>query len=94
METKFTKGPWVAMENGWVEAGGGHPVCMINDSGLSGSTFKEDIPNAHLIAAAPDLYEALVDMVDAVEYLMNDGEGNKETLAALAALAKARGECK
>ncbi|MCI2243828.1 hypothetical protein L3067_04295 [Xanthomonas sp. PPL568] len=47
--------------------------------------------NAHLIAAAPDLYEALANMVKAAEFEDWDGRSEEYT-AAVFALAKARGE--
>jgi hypothetical protein len=58
---------------------GGHPVEEIFD-------HEQQLANAHLIAAAPDLYEAL-------EYILtaNDGEPDRFDRAH-AALAKARGE--
>lgn len=48
--------------------------------------------HAHLIAAAPDLYEALENAVDALKYGSDYSESNWVVLAANAALAKARGE--
>lgn len=60
---------------------------------------NEDMPNfplSHLIAAAPDLYEALSVLVDTLSDKLSDisaafGEA-REITAARAALAKARGE--
>ena len=51
--------------------------------------FIEAVANAHLIAAAPDLYEALEANVDAMDNLGISGGAMD---AARAALAKARGE--
>ena len=59
-----------------------------------------DQPDAHLIAAAPDLYEALEALVDAYASVMHsefdmaqewDESSSEELVAARAALAKARG---
>ena len=48
------------------------------------ASLKELIANAHLIAAAPDLYEALHDLLAC--------GGKREVAVAEAALSKARGE--
>lgn len=57
--------------------------------------------NAHLIAAAPDMYEALVDSIEAMEYALKYVEGlalgveqdlRWVITSARQALAKARGE--
>lgn len=60
------------------------------------NTLAEDRANAHLIAAAPELYAELQQFVNGVETRMIDSPAD-ETLAnvtrrAKAALAKARGE--
>lgn len=95
MERKWTPGPWVAgpryrsiisdnptgyEDEDSIEAYGGHLVC---------ESVKWDA-NAHLIAAAPDLYEALKRAAMWIE------AGNDRTGPVLrqcyAALDKARGE--
>jgi hypothetical protein len=53
--------------------------------------MKRERLRAHLIAAAPDLYEALFDLLDSRGQLCETPE-SPEVEAALAALAKARGE--
>lgn len=74
-ETKFTPGPWRIAEDAseasfcwWagepdhrcvvvtVDDSPGEGICSTNDDGLP---TDEDLANAHLIAAAPDLYAAL-----------------------------------
>ena len=93
MERKWTPGPWVAgpryrsiisdnptgyEDQDSIEAYGGHLVC---------ESVKWDA-NAHLIAAAPDLYEALEDLAADMIVHMDD-----LTIAVVHnALAKARGE--
>jgi hypothetical protein len=88
-ETKWTPGPWLAQEcirSGWdVVADDGHVVETTDEIGRYGPIDRQ--ANAHLIAAAPDLYEALrasvlmcINMPPAIERM------------AEAALAKARGE--
>ena len=91
-ETKFTPGPWTfegrtiyALEEaGWRR---GEPVMRNRfDCSVQGPFCPdaEKQANAHLIAAAPDLYDAL-------DYLLNDDTHDAREQAR-AALAKARGE--
>jgi len=66
-DTKFTPGPWVVDFNGTI----GHvksvaknksnntPTVARYDIGIPGVSESEKYANAHLIAAAPKLYEAL-----------------------------------
>ena len=92
-DTKWTPGPW-AIAAGYktmllVESRFGGTVCDIEchcdvETGILPS--EEEEGNANLIAAAPDLYNALSTLADAWE---------RKSLpcdAARAALAKARGE--
>jgi hypothetical protein len=74
-----------------------HVVCFGHDYEQYGSIADE--ADARLIAAAPELYEALASLVESspsiVGLLGRDGdllEAKKRTDAAIAALAKARGE--
>jgi hypothetical protein len=90
-ETKFTPGPWV---KNW--------TAPYNVSGQGGSQIatvhffsnEECQGNADLIAAAPELYEALenaLDRLDDISIYYNI-DLSEEIKAANAALAKARGE--
>ena len=95
-ETKWTPGPW----RYWKEESG---YCgeMVAANGKSVCVFLDD-PNdkdAALIAAAPELYEALEDLLgyfrsgNAVDVERATIKANApEVLAARAALKKARGE--
>ena len=58
--TKFTKGPWVKDSKGECLIGAeGYDICVWS-SGLSNSHKNDErVSNAHLIAAAPDMYELL-----------------------------------
>ena len=87
METKFTSGPWAAKR----KPNGRNYVTsedyIVADCGYGGWVTEAD---AHLIAAAPELYEAL-ELADAAlsgaRMNMNVVQGK-----VTAALAKARGE--
>lgn len=95
-ETKFTPGPWkcdgeesayydlptlnILDKDGDIVAGA---VDYIDESGL---------PNAHLIAAAPDLYEVLQRMVNVASEIAPDVQGANVFTDARNVLAKARGE--
>ncbi len=62
METKHTPGPW-AYHNTPTPfihvAAGGLPICQIYTSTAHGQSMGEQFANARLIAAAPELLEAL-----------------------------------
>lgn len=64
--TKFTKGPWRAVNQFQVIIGSGDSLISSlstqHTGGLHASVSEREA-NANLIAAAPDLYEALEDMV-------------------------------
>jgi hypothetical protein len=98
---EHTKAPWSHL--GWIITGGdGSTVARIVPWDSSG-TRDEDIANARLIAAAPDLLEALEGMIIALRkqarlahvaggdvYLSEDN--GDVWIKARAAIAKAKGE--
>ena len=91
-----TKGPWKWTQAGggwWVLLGGnGETVC--DDGSACGEYNREidpDGPNARLIAAAPDLLEALKALRDKVADYELGHMDDPEMLAADAAIAKAEG---
>jgi hypothetical protein len=97
----FTTGPW--MVDGGIDvheaAEGG--VCKIAQCGHLTSyrrgreiTLAEVEANARLIAAAPDLYEALAQLLDDLDALAPTRPCTQAIEGAQAALAKARGECR
>lgn len=94
---EFTKGPWgidaftknvVAID---VPDDGGDIICSEPDGDASASRWHE---NASLIAAAPDLYEALQTCILQIEYLhgkfKETGSGNAALAAARYAISKAQ----
>lgn len=88
-ELKITPGPWFLGEPTEVFADNANLVLSIARCGVRfGLTYCEATANARLIAAAPDLYEALE---AALECLDMTG-GTEPYDSGMAALAKARGE--
>ena len=95
-DIKFTPGPWFIVgsipEEGsdcfWIKAQP-HPAMRGFTKDIATADGYQDDPeraaNAHLIAAAPDMYEALADIV-------HDFEGHPGFGPARAALAKAEGK--
>jgi hypothetical protein len=89
-ERKWTKGPWVITDVGTLISDGGNVNNPIEVAGLNIAHFSRyeckthQSANAHLIAAAPDLYEAL-------SLILRDNDIDI-THGAYEALAKARGE--
>ena len=92
-EAKFTRGPWTW--NGiWSISADHRPIALVH----SAEEFPQEecIANAHLIAAATDLYEALDEVREWIsnwspnfEYDDDWPDSHKKMMGAL---AKARGE--
>lgn len=97
-ETKFTPGPWHAFGDSVKK--GRYVVAKVNAAEQLGivESSERAAHNAHLIAAAPQMYEALEDLLDEVESLVASGDAGREPIllkfreAAHAALKAARGE--
>lgn len=98
-EPKFTPGPWKfdGEESAYYDL----PTLNILDkdgdivAGAVDYIDESSLPNAHLIAAAPDLYNALENVMHEIQFLGDEEHyfGTTERFdAARAALAKARGE--
>lgn len=83
MDEKFTTGPWLANRDGDVFAGQDFICC----SGRVYDRTEEDKANSNLLAAAPELYEALKAALE----VHGDGEYSWVS-GARAALSKALGE--
>jgi hypothetical protein len=91
----FTPGPWMmaaipSSVVGWpvVQQGVGRSICSISylPREANPEVYAQSEANARLIAAAPDLYEALVALVEEREPIGPQWRKAKE------ALAKARGD--
>jgi hypothetical protein len=94
-ETKWTPGPWSASwQNDWSHWVVSAPTMPSNTPIVRLSDFDDATRHdAHLIAAAPELYEALawfINDIDGDRTVMVDFSDNVER--ARAALSKARGE--
>lgn len=96
----FTQGPWYVRDDdpSSLEVRRDDEDCRLICEFPYGTEKPEDQANAHLIAAAPELYEALADMLAGWRYIREEhgdfyGVGcNRCERLAQAALAKARGE--
>ena len=93
--SKFTKGPWYinkVSDDVYIDTQTGWTIAKVFDAnGL--------VENASLIAAAPDIHEALEGMIDMYTALINSGdcgnwdpEEDKEVIAARKSITKARGD--
>lgn len=94
--TKFTKGPWVVYAEMNVRNQDGEPVAACGPSRVGNDCGNaENKANAALIAAAPELYEALQEMTALAEG-PTGGVSVSQKIAILAkaraALAKAEGK--
>jgi len=87
MGTNWTPGEWRVDGGALVEDAQGNCICMMPTLSFSGAAQVEFDwrPNARLIGAAPDLYEALEALTERCEY-------DHLRRLAYTALAKARGD--
>ena len=83
----WTNGPWKSNKMSTVTAPNGEIIAQPINAHIAGRGLREDFSTAHLISAAPEMYEALEDLAE--WYFMHVGE---PAVQANAALAKARGE--
>lgn len=97
MEPKFTPGPWYVTGEDFYRVrrtSTDEVLATIEDGGQVDPEFAlsddEQFANAHLIAAAPDLYEALQQSADLITKML--GADTITGRMAAEALAKARGE--
>ena len=92
MNTKFTKGPWVKEEYSFDVTS---KDCCLPIAKVT--VFNEAKANAHLIAAAPDMYAMLKEVADMQKQYYGYGMDTHIKLAKMAKkmeliLTKARGE--
>lgn len=96
--TKFTPGPWrIGPDESSDEDEYGFCIAIFSEEYKNSVALRiREESNAHLIAAAPDLYAALSEAKLQIEYLhekfAETGSGNNMLAKIDAALAKARGE--
>ena len=94
-ETKWTPGPWEEVapaDDIWPPRvfAGSKIICMADNSDM---TYDEKRANANLIAAAPELFDACLDLLAWHDALADpQWHGSPSQTKAIAALAKARGE--
>jgi len=102
-ETKFTPGPWIKRGKGTIETSGWAEVAAVMDGQMLDRVDHEtQEANAHLIAAAPDMYEELECARDVFRFYQSHHEFKGGTEKAIRnkeiadridrLLAKARGE--
>ena len=98
MSTEHTPGPWVASqgtetepERWTVVAENGPPWWIaVVENGQPGDSLETEAATARLIAAAPELLEALIELVSMTEGLVSMDTGDLPQ--ARAAIAKATGK--
>lgn len=91
IEAKFTKGPWKAVENqigGWTVNCKGKSddideysptVCDMWDVTYGACENKHQEPNAHLIAAAPEMYDLLESVSKELSFLINEANNQRKS---------------
>jgi len=91
--SKHTKGPWSVQGDTYVTV---NSLIITHCKQAGNTTLEEAQANARLIAAAPELLEALELCLEAIQpYYDSDDDGSMEAAAsnaALAAINKAKGE--
>lgn len=90
MGTKHTLAPWELRHGYYIFACGREIATVWKGGSVTDET--QDMANARLIAAAPDLLEALKALVADLKPYMGQGRMDDKIRNAIAAIAKARGE--
>lgn len=89
--TTHTPGPWLIKGGDHIETTTGRRICTIDERDF-GKGFAESYENGFLIAAAPDLLAALVEMLEFADMgEIHDEETAEAVARAHAAIAKAKG---
>jgi len=99
-ETKFTPGPWEVrlddstfgpkLEIHQEGAENRVPICE-RDLGFNDDVDEESKANAHLIAAAPEMYEAIEGLLNVISETRGE-DARQAVIKANEVLAKARGD--
>ena len=90
---KFTPGPWLVLHEGSSEVSvqaDKKCICSLNYDPLPKEEVKKHLANANLIAAAPEMYDALKSVC--ISCQLRDHETDCGRCAIGAAIRKARGE--
>lgn len=95
---KHTKGPWTMIETASLKKGGAKTIMLCNKTPhIHGILYGVSDQDAKLIAAAPELLEALVNITNNLIDTEGDthpdtGDQYEDVKQALDAIAKAKGE--
>ena len=92
LEEHEGRGPWIYGGKSRVGEPGCKLICTVGNAEHLPPARAEHSANAALIAAAPDLYDALEDLRSSLIVLTKSSDLAEELKQADAALAKARGE--
>ena len=92
METKHTPGKWNIVESNKIDEEAHIQTDLKSICRMWIQMDSQDMANARLIAAAPDLLEALKALVADLKPYMGQGRMDDKIRNAIAAIAKAMGE--
>lgn len=92
METKHTPGKWNIVESNKIDEEAHIQTDLKSICRMWIQMDSQDMANARLIAAAPDLLEALKALVADLKPYMGQGRMDDKIRNAIAAIAKATGE--
>ena len=77
-DTKFTKGPWKRDKRGECLIGSnGNEVVIYNCGLVGGNKTTESVANAHLIAAAPDMYAMIESLSKELQHAIDEVNGSR-----------------
>ena len=91
-KSHHTPGPWEALETrstGWYEIEQSRKYNTIGAAYGNGKTVKQNAANGSLMAAAPDMYEALKNLLEIGKRDLTNEKYNEYFVAAKAAIALA-----
>lgn len=91
MSTEHTPGPWITSYDGSINTDAGTFICGFRWDSYKEFTEGNNSANARLIAAAPDMLEALEDARQLVVNILEIPETDDVVIGIDDAIAKARG---